>query len=297
MQKRTTALYVAFFFLVATAAFTVLTVTEQPTASVENPEYELSAGENFTVDGRTYNVSDLSAQMSEGSVVRSASATWVNESARYTATWANNSTVTYRNDTYRVLIPNVSNPSEATLREVRPLGNNTTTIQQGGQSYVVVNESDGNRSLVPVSEYKRQQFGEAQTRRLTVGSTFQYANNSTSVENITASAVKLAWDAPRTNTLEFGKTTAMRTTLIRSGTPTKMAFPAGGNNVTLNGQTYTTHYPDNSTLVLSNQAAEYHAQLDTVRHKHERFAGLWGVLILSVLAAFTMIALAFLPNK
>jgi uncharacterized protein YhfF len=297
MQKRTTALYVAFFFLVATAAFTALSVTEQPTASIENPDYKIAEGDEFSVDGRTYNVSDVSAQMSEGSVVRSASATWVNESAHYTESWANNSTVTYQDDEYRVLIPNVSNPSEATLREVQSLGNNTTTIQQDGQSFVVVNESDGNRSLVPVSEYKRQQFGEPNTERVTTGNTLQYANNSTTVSNVTASAVQLTWTAPRTNTIDFGKTTTVRTTLVRGGSPTKMTFAAGGNNVTLNGQTYTTHYPDNGTLALSNQPAEYHAQLDTVDHQNERFAGLWGVLILSILAAFTMVALAFLPNK
>ncbi|WP_135851074.1 hypothetical protein [Halorussus salinus] len=296
MQKRTTALYVAFFFLVATAAFTALSVTEQPTASVENPDYELGTGDEFTVDGRTYNVSDVSARMSEGSVVRSASATWVNESARYTETWTNNSTVTYQSDEYRVLIPNVSNPSEATLREVQPLGNNTTTIQQNDRTFVV-EERNGTRTLVPVSEYKRQQFGEPNTERLTAGGTLQYANNSTTVSNITASAVKLTWTAPRTNTIEFGETTPIRTTLVRGGTPAKMAFAAGGNNVTLNGQTYTTHYPDNGTLVLSSQPAEYHAQLDSVRHQNERFAGLWGVFILSVLAAFTMVALAYLPNK
>jgi len=296
MQKRTTALYVAFFFLVATAAFTALSVTEQPTASVENPDYELGAGDEFSVDGRTYNVSDVSAQMSEGSVVRSASATWVNESARYTATLANNSTVTYQNDEYRVLIPNVSNPSEATLREVQPLGNNTTTVQQNDRTFVV-EEQNGTRTLVPVDEYKRQQFGEPDTERVTTGSTLQYANNSTTVSNVTASAVKLTWTAPRTNTIDFGKTTTVQTTLVRGGSPTKMTFAAGGNNVTLNGQTYTTHYPDNGTLVLSSQPEEYHAQLDTVHHQNERFAGLWGVLILSVLAAFTMVALAFLPNK
>ncbi|NEU56872.1 hypothetical protein [Halorussus sp. MSC15.2] len=297
MQKRTTTLYVAFFLLVATAAFTVLSVTAQPTASIENPDYTVTEGDQFSVDGQTYNVTDVSARISKGELVRSATAKWVNASARYTETWANNSTISYQNNSYRVLIPNQSKPSAVTLREIQQLGNDTTTVEQEGQTFVITNGSDGNRTLVPIKEYKRQQFGEPETKRLTTGGTIQYKDNSTSVTNITRDSVKIVWTAPRTNTVKFGETTAVKTTLIRGGVPTEMQFPAGGNNVTLNGKTYTSHYPNNSTLVLSDQPSKYQSALNAVNHRNERIAGIWGVLILSMLATILLTGLAFLPNK
>lgn len=297
MQRRTTALYVAFFLLVATSAFALLAVTEKPTASIENPDYKLTAGDEFSVDGRTYNVSEVSARVSQGNLVRSATAEWVNESARYTETWANNSTVTYRNDTYRVLIPNESNPPAATLREVQSLGNNTTTTEQRGERFVVRNGSSGNKTLVPVAEYKRQQFGEPETQRLAVGDALRYGNNSTSVASVSREAVEIAWTAPRTNTIELGETTAIETMLVRGGTPATLEFPAGGTNVTLNGKTYTTHFPNNGTLLLSDEASAYQSKLNAVDHENERIAGIWGVLILSALAAALLIGMAFLPNK
>lgn len=297
MQRRATVLYAAFFLLVATGAFTVLTVTDRPTASVENPEYALSTGENFSVGERTYNVTEVSARMSSGDLVRSATAEWVDESARNTATWANDSTVSYRNDTYRVLIPDESAPSAATLREVRSLDNDTTTVEQRNRTFVVANASDGNKTLVPVEEYRRRTFGEPETKRLTPGATFQYEGNRTTVTNLTRGSVTVAWTAPRTNTIEFGETTALKTILVRGGVPERMQFPAGGNNVTLNGERFTTHYPDNGTLVLSDQLSAYQSSIDRVEHENERIAGIWGVLILSALAAAVLVGTAFLPNK
>lgn len=297
MQRRTAALYVAFFSLIAAGAFTALTFMEQPTVSIEEPDYELSEGQVFSVGEQSYNVTDVSAEISDGELVRSATARWVNESAQYSESWGNNSTVTYENNTYRVLIPNQSSPSAVTLREVHQLGNNTTTISQQDRRFVVVNGSDGNRTLVPIDEYKRQQFGEPETERLPVDSTLRYNNNSTRIADISRESATLTWTAPRTNTVSFGETTAVETILIRNGMPTEMQFPAGGNNVTLNGATFTTHYPNNDTLVLSSQPAEYQSDLNVVDRKNERIAGFWGVLILSVLVTVLMTGLAFLPNK
>lgn len=297
MQRRTTTLYVAFFLLVAIGAFTVLAVTEKPVVTIENPDYELAQGQEFSVDGRVYNVTDVSAQITDGELVRSATAEWVNESARYRETWANNSTVTFGNETYRVSVPNESNPSTATLEAVRRLDNDTATVQQRNRTFVVRNGSNGTKTLVPLAEYKRQRFGESETRRLTVGSALQYDNNTTTVTNVSRGTATVAWTAPRTNTVEFGETTAVKTMLVRGGLPAKMQFPAGGNNVTLNGKTFTTHYPDNGTLVLSDRPTKYQSKLDEVHHTTGRIAGVWGVLILSSLVALLMTGLAFLPNK
>ena len=297
MHRQVTVLYVSFFLVVAAGAFTSLAMIDQPTISVENPDYTLNAGQKFTIDGQSYNVTAVSAQRSQGELVRSATAEWTNSSARYTETWQNNSTVTYQNSTYRVVIQNKTDPSEAVFQEVQNFSDNTTTVEQNGERYVVVNESDGNKSLVPVSEYKQQRFGEPDTRRLTEGANLQYHNNSTTISNVGSESITVSWTAPRTNTLKLGETTAIKTTLVRGGMPTEMQYPAGGSNVTLNGQTFTVHYPNNETLVLSSQSEQYQQRLNEINHATERIAGLWGVFILSTLAAILFVILAFLPNK
>lgn len=297
MQRRATIVYASFFLLVAAGAFTALSVIEQPTVSIENPDYTLTTGQEFTIKGQSYNITDVTAQHSDGELVRSATAEWTNSSAQYSETWKNNSTIMYQNSTYRVEIPNETNPNEAAVREVQNLSDNTTTVKQNGQRYVVSNESDGNKALVPVSDYKRQQFGKADTRHLTEGADLQYHNNTTTIRNITRDGVTVGWTAPRTNTIELGETTAIKTTLIRGGTPTKMQYPAGGSNVTINDETFTVHYPDNETLVLSSQANTYQQRLDEIDRTTERIAGIWGILILSVFAAALFVMFAFLPNK
>ena len=295
MVRRDAAVYIAFFLVVAAGSYSILALAEKPTATMENPAHTLSTGTNFTVDGQAYNLTSVTAEInSDGELVRSAEATWINQSAAYTELWQNNSTLSIGNVTYRVSMPTESDPSSATLREIQNVSQPTVT--QNGTEYVVVT-SNGTKSLVPLAEYKRQQFGAPKTQRLSEGDTFRYANNSTTIGNITRDSLPIQWTAPRTNTVEFGSTTAIKTTLVRGGFPRNLMFAAGGSNVTLNGQTYTVHYPDNETLQLSTDVQDYQTQLGEIRDRTERFAGLWAVTIISSLAALLVIALAFLPAK
>lgn len=295
MVRRDAALYVAFLLLVAAGSYSALGLAEMPAATMEDPDHSLSAGAHFSVDGRVYNVTDVTAEVnSDGVLVRSAEAAWTNQSGAYTRSWANDSTLTVGNVTYRVFVPNETDPSSATLREIQNVS--LPTVTQNGTEYVVV-AANGSKSLVPAAEYKRRQFGEPTVRRLSEGDGFRYANNSTTVGNVTRGSLPMRWTASRTNTVEFGSTTAIETTLVRGGLPRNVVFTAGGSNVTLNGRTYTVHYPDNETLQLSTDARGYRTQLREIRHRTERFAGLWATVILSSLAAILLIGAAFLPAK
>ncbi|WP_231183913.1 hypothetical protein [Haladaptatus sp. DYF46] len=296
MQRRAVAVYSTFFLLVATGAFVALSTTPQPVATMEQPDRTVSTGDAFSFGDRRYNVTDVSATIKDGKLVRSASARWTNESATYTETWENNSTVSRRNITYRVLIPNESNVAQATLREVRNLSNGTKTVTRDNVTYVVTNGSSGNKTLVPEDEYKREQFGTPRTVRLSGGETLEYANNSTTVANISESGVEIEWTAPRTTSVQLGTTSALTTTLIRGGTPREMHFPAG-TTVTLDGEEYAVHYPNNSSVELSSDVEAYQSQIDTVKHQNKRLAGFWGVFILSLLAATLLAMLGYLPSK
>ncbi|SIQ66357.1 hypothetical protein SAMN05421858_0005 [Haladaptatus litoreus] len=272
MQRRAAGVYVTVFLVIAAGAYSLIGVAQEPTVSVENPDQTLSnQGQKFNVDGRQYNVTSLS----DGS----AEVAWTNQSATYSAELGNNTTVEQDNTTFRLLIPNQSNPSQATLTEVQNLSEDTQTVNQGNVTYVVVNQSSNdtaNKSLVPVDEYKQQQFGEPETQTLRQGNNFQYQNNSTTIANISAESVLLQWEAPKTTT-----------TSLSSGETAEL----GPNN-----QTYVAHGQDGS-VVLSSNVDAYNSQNAEIGEFNERIAGLWGVSILSFLAALLLAMFAFLPFK
>jgi hypothetical protein len=270
MQRRAATVYGVLFLVIAAGAYSLIGVAQQPQIDVQGDTY--AENETVTVNGLEYEVASVSE--GEGTLTR------VNESARYTETWQNDSTVELEdNSTYRVLIPNESDPNQFTLQQEFELGENVSTVEQDGTEFVVVNESDGNRSLVPVDQYKRQQFGEPDTQQHSEGDTFQLRGNETTVTNVTASDATLAWNAPRTLETSF----------------------AEGENVTLgpndNSQTFAAHFPEEDTLQLSPDPNAYQQQVGEINHFNERISGLWGVTILSVVTVILLFGLAFLPNK
>ncbi|WP_135805974.1 hypothetical protein [Halorussus marinus] len=268
MQRRSATVYAVLFLVVAAGAYSLIGTAQQPDISVEGDTY--TEDQTLTVGDRQYTVASIGD--GEGTLA------WTNESARYTATWENNTTTQLDNTTYRVLIPNESDPGEVTLRQQFNLSENTSTVTQDETRYVIVGEGD-NRTLVPVDEYKRDQFGEPDTRTFAEGESLQYEGNETTVSNITADVATLAWTGTRTN--EVGL--------------------AEGRNVTLgptgDTQSFVPHFPEEGELLLSTQTAEYQQQLDAQADFDERIAGLWGVVILSGLTVAFLVMFAFLPNK
>jgi len=59
MQRRAVAVSVVFFVLVATASYALIATAEEPTITLEDADYELSEGEEFTVGDRTYTVAEI----------------------------------------------------------------------------------------------------------------------------------------------------------------------------------------------------------------------------------------------
>jgi hypothetical protein len=100
------------------------------------------------------------------------------------------------------------------------------------------------------------------------------ARNETTVANVTRDGVVLEWTAPRTNVVEFTQ----------------------GTNVTLNGQQFVAHFQDDRVL-LSPQLAEYQREIARQDYFHERENGLWGIVILSGVAAMFILVLAYLPVR
>jgi hypothetical protein len=326
MQRRTAAIYVVFFVVVAIVAFSLITVAEEPSISVEGRTY--TQGDTIPAGGTewTVNVSDGSGQLST-----------VNESARFTASLANNSSVVFRNGAYRPA-PNGSGGGTTGTGTASPSGTGTPgtvgtsipTAGGGGSSpatrfrVVIENASAGNasggnasggnasnvtsftlREQIDASarlradpsvadtiltsqngtQYVRYRNGSTQpldaylptpdTRNFSVGDSFPYKNNSTTVASVNSSATTLAWQGNLTRTQELEE----------------------GTNVTLGGTTYVAHFPENSTVVLSQNVSAYQAEMADIEDFHNRLLGLWGVVIISLFAAILIVGLAYLPVR
>jgi hypothetical protein len=282
MQRRAAAIYVALFLVVGAASYSLIATASQPTVSFENPEYELSTNDTFQVPGsqQTYKVASISSSGGGegGSASVSGSIEWVNQSARYTQTWENNSSVTFQQQSWTVLVPNQSNTNSFRLREeinrTKILQNDTNadnqTLSRNGTEYVVVTQN-GTSRLVPASQY----FPAPNTRTFNEGQQVNYNGNQTTFENVSAQSVRLAWTAPRTNTVEA----------------------SDEGNVTVGGQTYLATFPDNKTLVLTQDFDSYQRQTEEIAEHREHVSGLWGVTILSGAIVVLLTAMAFLPSR
>jgi hypothetical protein len=281
MQRRAAAIYVALFIVIGAASYSLIATAQAPHVEFQNPEYELAQGDQFQAGGQTYTVSSISTSEQGGdhggavTTVVEGELQYTNDSARYTATWENNTTQSYDGQEWRVLVEDAEEPTSLTLREEL---NETAILQddpdassemvtQNGTQYVVLNDSE----LVAAAEY----FPDPETRTYAQGDTLDYEGNSTTIDSVTTDAVTLAWNAPRTNTIGV----------------------SNHDNVTLDGQTYLAHFADESTLQLTQDFESYNQQTEEIDQYTLHKNGLWGVSILSFLTAVFMIGFAYLPSR
>jgi hypothetical protein len=281
MQRRAAAIYFVFFVLVGAGAYGVLVSAPQPHVTFDNDAY--AANESFTVDGQTYTIAAVTTETSGGGHGSAATTStvgelaWTNDSAQFSGTLENGSSTTYENDTYTVLTR--PNESEFVLQESR---NVTAILQQDpnvqnetvmleGVEHVFFPEDD---SVMPLSEY----LGPAETITFATGDTYPYEGNEATVSSISASEVTLTWTGTENNTAELSQ----------------------GANVTISGQTYLVNFPDTESVQLlptDQYYDSYEQQLATIDAYQERTNGLWGIVILSGVAATLLLMTAYLPTR
>lgn len=263
MQRRAAAVSVAFFLVISAGAYAFIGAAQQPAITLDDPDYSVQQNQEVTIGDRTYTVT----QVGDGS----ATAEWTNESARYTATLENGSVVSYEGDNWTVVPAAGEDPTRFRLVEEQSIDRPTTT--QNGTEYVVI-EDGNNRTLVPVSDY----LPEPRERVFAEGDDYAYENETTTVADVTPEGVTLEWFAPRTN---------------------EVSFEEGATN-TLGGTQYVAHIDTSSAspaLELTSDLEAYQAEVDAQDYYLERVNGLWGVSILSALAAGLILMLSFLPPR
>lgn len=353
MQRRVATIYFVFFLVMGASAFSVIALADAPQMQLSGEE--LAQGDSFDVGDQTYTVSTI--EVEEGSHGSGASVVgelaWTNESAQYSQTVANNTTLSPvrfafdgQEARYTATLEDGEsvqfNGSEATVELNASGGNfalvrgdnvtatvaindsfayqgNTTTVyavEESGATLVwgepytlyvgddnstaravqqfnvsqrlaadpavenqTVTRDDGNEYVVFTANGSTQLLSEylpaPDTAAFGEGDTVTYSRSEATITNISASGVSFEWTAPRENTAELEE----------------------GNNVTLSGQQHVVHFPDHEHVVVSPDVAEYQ---QTVREQDafkDRQNGFWGVTILSGIAGFMIVGMAFLPVK
>jgi hypothetical protein len=188
-------------------------------------------------------------------------------------------TVVWGNDyLLETVSENVTDPTAATLTEQRNL---TQLAALDPALYDEINVVNGTRVVtyrandtnVPVSDY----FRPAERHELSEGGTLDYRGNETTVE-VTNESVILTWSGTRTESISLSE----------------------GENVTIQGETYFAHFPDDSSvriLETSEHYGEYHESEQRVEDYRERRNGFWGIVNLSIVAVIILVATALLPVK
>lgn len=285
MQRRTVAIYVAFFLVVGVASYSLVTTADTPEVEFENPELELAEGDEFRKGGQLYTLTELSRTEEEGDhggtqITREATLEWTVEDAQQSETWENGSTIPYADGEYEVLVGGEGS-DEFLLRESIDRGAilggdpaaDNETVTRNGTDYVVV-EEEGEAQFVPAADY----FPEPQEEQFATGETLQYANRTVTVDAVEAEGVTVTWteDETRTTTLSQAQETTIDDT-------TYLAYFSGGEG--------------NLRLVLTTDFDGYEAQLEQIEQHEQKVTGLWYVTALAGVTVVLLFALAFLPTR
>ena len=252
------------------------TLANGSTFAYENGTYRV--GVNASADPPTATLQHVENASVNESVEVGDTLAYQNNETTITAIDADGMTLAW-SEPYLVAVPNVTDPSSVTFRQQFDVENrlarddsvyNETVTVGSGES--VVHRADN--ATTALDTY----LPAPDTATFEEGETIHYAGNETTIENVTAAGVTLAWGGVRTETVRF----------------------AEGANITLAGQPYFTHFSGSSQVqILPREDAyeTYQQQLDEQEYFTERKNGLWGVTLFSGLVAAMLLGMAYLPRK
>ncbi len=281
MQRRAVAVYVAFFVLIATASYALIATADEPTITLEDADYELSEGEEFTVGGQTYTITEIDEAEDEetGEMTASGTIEWVEADVEMSELWADGDSVEVDDTDWEVQIDDADEPAAFTLEEILdrqaileadPDASNET-VEQDGEEFVVI-ESAGDQELVPAEEY----FDAPATVTYSEGDSFVYNDQTVTVSELSASDVTLTWTADETNTDD-----------LQQGEMIELA----------DDNEYLTFFPDTNSVMLTQDTTSYDAQVESQQQFADRITGLTYAIVTSLLLVVSLIAFAFLPSR
>jgi hypothetical protein len=264
MQRRWAAICLAFFLVTAAGAYGVSAVAEEPDLELSGDTYQQD--DTLQTNGTTYTVA---VSGGSGSLV-------YNETVSNEESFANNSAIEYAEGSYNVTIESADDPSgfalveefdvESILVNDSAVENQTYTADDGTQ---FVRYRNGTTQAVDayLPEPNRETFSE--------GDSLQHAGESKTVDNVTASSVTVTWETEEEQTVSL----------------------AHGENATVGGTQYVATFPADDTVKLSEDVAGYQEYADNQQYFQQRLSGLNYVVIFSLVSAFLLTAIAFLPRR
>jgi len=281
MQRRAVAVSVVFFVLVATASYALIATAEEPTITLEDADYELSEGEEFTVGDRTYTVAEIEETEDEedGSITFAGTIEWVEEDVEMTELWADGDTVVIDDTDWEVQIDDDDEPTAFTLEEILdrqaileadPNADNETVDRDDGEFVVV--ESNGDEELIPAEEY----FDDPATITYSEGDSFAYDGQTVTVSEVTETDVTLTWTEDETQS---------------------ESLEQGGMVELADGTEYLSFFPGENTVMLTEDTSSYDAQVESQQQFADRISGLTYTIVTSLLFVFSLIMFAFLPSR
>ncbi|MFC7042073.1 hypothetical protein [Halonotius sp. GCM10025705] len=276
MQRRAVAVYVALFVLIGVASYTLMVTAEQPQVAVENPNFQLSSGDGFTVDGQSYTAATVEEVTEEGghgstSTHREATLEWTVANVENTDDWAVGDTITVDEREWNVVSTSASSVTveeaidRTAILEADPAADNTTYSGDNGEFVLVDDER------VPVSEY----FDPA-TVTFTEGETVPYDGQQATIDTVTNESITVSWTADESNsqTLKTGDTITLA-----------------------DNTTYTAYFTGANTVELTDNAEAYQASVSEQETFSQRVTGLRWVTFTAGFIAMLLIAFAFLPSR
>jgi len=264
MQRRAAAGYVALFLVIAVGAYGLAATAESPEITLEDPEYDVTVGDQFEAEGQTYTLAEVNTE--DGTPVGTLE--W-NITEDQSETLAHGDEIEYQGGDYEVLVPNGTDASEFTLREVP--GDDVGVTGEGDDRIIRVQE-DGEEQLIPIDEYEpldRQTFAE--------GDGIEYQEFNATVGEVAEEEVVIQWSEQVTEDLA-----------VREGLEVVQISE---------DQTYMAHFTAEDRLQLTSNKERYNEEADRVAYFEERTNGMTVATIISGLAALLLVAMAYLPRK
>lgn len=244
----------------AGSAYTVMAVAEEPTVDVEGDSFQ--ENDTLNVDGTTY---VFTGSEFEYEVTR-----------EQESSWDDGSTVEYDDGEYTVAVENESDPSRFGLREefdVEGILQNDSEVEnqtyEGEDGTVFVRYRDGETQ--PLEEY----LPDPDVQVFAEGDTLEHDGQTKTVDNVSQESVTLVWEEQATET----------------------AGAEEGEVFELGDQEYVAHYPEEGTVVLSEDVEGYQQQADNQKFFQQRLSGLMYVVLFSLATSFLLAALAFIPRR
>ena len=279
MQRRAVAVYVALFVLIAGAAGVLTVTAETPQITFDDPDFDVSAGDQIDANGEAYTVADITeSEPDDDGQTMITGVLEREESAELSETWENESVIEVDDREWRVEISGdeatafalVEVLDRQAILEADDTADNETVERDDGE-FVAVTDESGETTLVPVDEY----FPAPEERSYETGDSLEYGGETVTVDEITADSVVVVWDGVETTTIELEEE----------------------ERVTLGGSEYIAHFPDASTLTLTTDIDAYEAQAAEIDQFNQYNSGLFRVILLAILSSVLLLGVAFIPTR